>query len=105
MPKKRDGRYQMSEVVKRVGEIMVFRFPENTPDDFLGAHPHPSRDTFVVYNNYNGNPSICKWEMNAFWYKYGAGVSDWHVLLNAEYWFRIPTAKEIVDGDQKDQNE
>jgi hypothetical protein len=100
-----DGRYERKDVVKHVGDIMVFRFPENTPDDFLGAHPRPSFDTFVVYNNYNGNPSICKWRDNAFWTNSGGGPGDWKVLLNAEYWFRIPTTKEIVDGEQKDQSE
>lgn len=80
------------------GEIYIFHYPEYNPDDFPPMHPRPEQDLFVVYSG-NGKSNLCIWGEGAFWYRWGETDADWEVVLNVEYWFRIPTTKEIVDGE------
>jgi hypothetical protein len=76
-----------------VGEIPVFPFPEPSP---VELRRHPEEDMFLVYDG-NGNPKLCSWVDNAFWYRWGETDADWEVVLNVQYWFRVPTVTEVAD--------
>jgi hypothetical protein len=77
--------------VKYVGQIPVFPLAQHNPDD-SGDCGDPN-NLYVVYSS-DGNRLICKWEQSAFWYE--APGWDWVLVMNVEYWFRIPTVKELL---------
>ena len=80
--------------MKHVGEVYVFRFLECNPDDLRA---HPEDDLFMVYDG-DRVPRLCVWGEGAFWHRWGETDADWEVVMNVQYWFRVPTNKEITDG-------
>lgn len=80
-----------------IGEVYIYRFSEVNPDAFP---PVPNQDTtktdlFIVYSN--GNPIPCIWGEGSFWHRWGETDADYHIVLNVEYWFRVPrTIMELI---------
>lgn len=80
-------------IQKPVGEIYLYSFRDVHPKD-------GETGSFIVYPN-NGNPCMCIWRDNAFWYaydEYRGKDANWQVVTEVEYWFRIPQAEEIVNA-------
>jgi hypothetical protein len=77
-----------------IGEIFVFQFPECSPGD-MGLSEVQPEDRFVVYNTDGEMPRVCRWKDNCFQYEEVDRRGEWIAMLNVDYWFRIPTSKEM----------